>query len=265
MTRRASIRCRTGAFTLVELLVVIGIIAVLISILLPSLNKAREQARSIQCLSNLRQIGNGFNMYLNESKGWFPVQSGWGNLMGKKGATDAYEDAPGQWTGFVGEPGVVRERVLNRYVAGPPEIYHCPSDIGDTLSPINSPETCFENYGTSYIVHWHTDAFLLGAVTGPGTPGHMPLRVGFQKPEHAGTPFRDLSRKIVAADWNLHSNRLKTFERTMWHHKAKPNQPRRHNVLFGDFHAEDYQFKTEYEQGGPNPFLPLDPLKYGVW
>src|SRR5262245_43675144 len=68
---RQSRRC---AFTLVELLVVIGIIAVLISILLPALSRARRAANSVKCSSNMRQISMGLLQYVNANKGMLPPE-----------------------------------------------------------------------------------------------------------------------------------------------------------------------------------------------
>jgi prepilin-type N-terminal cleavage/methylation domain-containing protein len=64
---------RRRAFSLVELLVVIGIVTILIGLLLPSLGRAKRQARQVACLSNLRQVGTSLMVYAHFNKGWvFP-------------------------------------------------------------------------------------------------------------------------------------------------------------------------------------------------
>src|SRR5437667_12587568 len=76
------IRSRRSAFTLVELLVVIGIIALLISVLLPALTKARRAARTSACMSNIRQLCMAEIQYVQDNKGRFsPYYNGSGGTL----------------------------------------------------------------------------------------------------------------------------------------------------------------------------------------
>lgn len=128
-------------FTLVELLVVIGIIAVLIAILLPVLSRARESANRTACLSNLRQIGNAFFMYTNENKGWFPnvaVFGGPGSTALGYGYQPAPPGYPDDWIGWPEDWIVWRKKqpedplrgAIVKYLGNPTtgKIMLCPSD-----------------------------------------------------------------------------------------------------------------------------------------
>jgi prepilin-type N-terminal cleavage/methylation domain-containing protein/prepilin-type processing-associated H-X9-DG protein len=112
------------AFTLIELLVVVAIIAVLIALLLPSLQRAKEHANRAKCLSNLRQLASAMIMYNNENQGRFP---GPGTAQG--------EDDWIYWEITVAPsipvPRNPDEGKLIPYMGGHfiPDEYRCPSDI----------------------------------------------------------------------------------------------------------------------------------------
>src|SRR5262249_12836391 len=122
MTRgnKIQVRSRTRAFTLVELLVVIGIIAALIAILLPTLARAREAAHRSACLSNLRQLGQALVLYANQSKDHVPLghmsdEYQWNYTLNFANSSKA----------FVTHIGVLRDV----HLLDSPKTYFCPSEV----------------------------------------------------------------------------------------------------------------------------------------
>jgi prepilin-type N-terminal cleavage/methylation domain-containing protein len=132
---------KLSGFTLVELLVVIGIIALLISMLLPTLNKAREAANRAACLSNLRQVHTYMVMYAQLHKDEVPLgQSGdqyqFNFALWRK--ADAASPGRYQMLGLLIENGMVK--------GGNRKVFFCPSDVSElhrydtTTNPIDPPQ-----------------------------------------------------------------------------------------------------------------------------
>jgi prepilin-type N-terminal cleavage/methylation domain-containing protein len=127
-------------FTLVELLVVIGIIALLVSILLPTLNRARESAKRTMCLANLRSIGQLVTMYANQNKGQIPIGSSgttaWAGpaenfYFARREGSNARLVGLGliYSAGLLGRPGAVGGAETD---GSEGEVFYCPSQVEDS-------------------------------------------------------------------------------------------------------------------------------------
>ena len=132
MTRRISIRSEAAApwrgdgFTLLELLVVIAVIAILASLLLPVLARAKSRAQGVFCVNNTRQLAVGWLLYADDNDGRLPY-----NLVGNAARTNL------NWVyGFLDwsssnsdntNTATLTQSALGSYV-GNPAVYHCPSD-----------------------------------------------------------------------------------------------------------------------------------------
>jgi prepilin-type N-terminal cleavage/methylation domain-containing protein/prepilin-type processing-associated H-X9-DG protein len=130
--RRAVRSHPRGAFTLVELLVVVGIIAVLIAILLPALGKARASSRRVACGSNLHQVGIAIHAYANENKGSIPY--------GPKAPPMSFFNfypVTGNVTSLIsiqsGEP-VGLGLMIERYLATTARVLFCPGSDQDNIA-----------------------------------------------------------------------------------------------------------------------------------
>lgn len=150
--RRNSDRASGQGFTLVELLVVIGIIALLISILLPALSKARESANRVACLSNMKQIGTMMVQYLAANKGKFPRSAPFG------GPSKEYDFVAWLPIGTVDPMTGALAREMGQFSA---KVWICPTDSFDAHRLYGTPPAA---YPYSYVMNSRMNIREPGAV-----------------------------------------------------------------------------------------------------
>lgn len=235
-------------FSLIELLTVVVVIAILMSLLLPSLGKARESARRVQCQSNLRQITIALMAYAGEHDGLMPVAAPQ-ELGGPQGMVPA--DDPWLTARMFGGSLPADQRPLNPYLKSL-EVFRSPCDRGEPLwwfdtAPYQATATCYELYGSSYF--YASGYNRMGGVVAPmGIAKYIGLEFSYGRfaatPLETGRPLRitsysQPSKKVVIGSIPIHrtmSGVVAINSRAQWYR----NDPDHlwANAAFADGHVE---------------------------
>jgi prepilin-type N-terminal cleavage/methylation domain-containing protein/prepilin-type processing-associated H-X9-DG protein len=162
---------RIRAFTLIEILVVVAIIALLVAILLPSLTRAKAMSRMVQCQSNLHQLAGAFCMYTVESKGRLPGTTFemFADWLGRRNKSP--------FTGW-GRGREPEDGVIWKYMGRQKLAYICPDDNLKTEDP-GFPA------GQLRAFSYTSNMLLSGALTETLNGAHHPLS-NFNSPDHSG-------------------------------------------------------------------------------
>ncbi len=171
-------------FTLVEMLVVIGVIAMLVAMLVPTMRKARTAASQLQCQSNIRQINVAVRLYADSSRGWLPYSS----IVPRRGSNPA-----DQWTWWERISGIApgSAELIPWKPNQPSQVWYCPLAI-DTLASTYASMSSFDtNNGTGkFYAHFGMNAYLLPLARNRNASGTINWR-GYGAPNFSsGQPVR---------------------------------------------------------------------------